>query len=421
MPNKSRTVDRSSGNANQQWKTYQRNAFGQYVYLGDGSGITGKKLIDWYTRSWVTYPGWKSFRAANGYLPTQPMTETKINVVAADNIPVYLPWSTSYRIELLTPDYMNVISYTGIVNASGWITYSSSEKIALVNDAKQKCLAKARDLKVHLPVLLGEGRQTVSMLAQTARTLGRAYRNFRRGRFKQAAKELGIPTPGGTAANHWLAYQYGWLPLLSDAKGAYRLLTQGLVDPTRGPRFSVKANSKTGKSGTQTYVGVGSPRWGGDSTYKLENKTTAHAGLLLEVNLQAQGLQSVGLGRYDPLLTAWELTPFSFVFDWFVDIGGFLESLSALEGYTVLAGYSSHVEAITGDITFTGTSDVKAVSNPPKSRVAWRHYSRDSWDGSALVITMPLWDGLNARRLTTTAALWRQRCRGDRVLGKYRP
>jgi hypothetical protein len=390
------------------------------VYLGDGSGTTGKKLIDWYTRSWVTFPGWKSFRAANGYLPTQPMSETKVFVQAADAVPVYLPWSTSYRIEMLSPDYMNVVAYTGMVGASGWITYSSGERIALEYEAKQKCLAKARDLKVHLPVLLGEGRQTVSMLAQTARTLGRAYRNFRRGRFKQAARELGIPTPSKTASNHWLAYQYGWMPLLSDAAGAYRLLTQGLVDPTRGPRFSVKAKASMGKSGTQTYVGIGSP-WGGNSTYKLENKTTAHAGLLLEVTLQAQGLQSVGLGRYDPLTTAWELTPFSFVFDWFVDIGGFLESLSALEGYTVLAGYSSNSEAIVGDASFTGTSAIQAVSDPPKSRIAWRSYSRNPWDGSALVITMPLWDGLNARRLTSTAALWRQRCRGDRELGKYRP
>jgi hypothetical protein len=199
------------------------------------------------------------------------------------------------------------------------------------------------------------------------------------------------------------------------------LLTQGLVDPDRGPRFTVTAKAEMGKDGSFTYVGIGSPTWGGDSKYSLENKTKARAGLLLEVTLKAQGLQSVGLGRYDPLLTAWELTPFSFVFDWFVDIGGFLESLSALEGYVVLAGYSSHVEAITGDAVFSGTSAVRAVSDPPKSRIAWRHYRRDTWDGSALVITMPLWDGLNARRLTTTAALWRQRCRGDRELGKYRP
>lgn len=421
MPNKQKTWDRSSGPVPQTWSTYQRNAAtGNYVYVGQGSGTGNKKIFDYTTRSWVTFPGWKAFRAANGYLPTQPMSEVKAFVKGFDNYPVYLPYSSlQYKVELLTPEYLAIPSYFGMAGASGPSTYSTAERLKCLDDAKQKCLAKARDMKVNLPVLLGEGRQTVSMIAETARTLGRAYSAFRRDRFKQAAKILGIPKPSRTSSNHWLAYAYGWMPLLSDAEGAYRLVTQGLMDPSRGPRFSVKAQAKMEKRSKTTYTSGTSK--GGNCVLTLETYVKAHAGLLLEFTTRATGLQSVGMGRYDPLLTAWELTPFSFVFDWFVDIGGFLETLSALEGMTVLAGFGSHLESVYGRGVYKDTATHKVVSGAPESGIAWRSYSRQNWDGSALYIRTPLWDGLNARRIVTTAALWRQRCRGDRVFGKYFP
>jgi hypothetical protein len=43
------------------------------------------------------------------------------------------------------------------------------------------------------------------------------------------------------------------------------------------------------------------------------------------------------LGLTNPALVGWELVPFSFVVDWFTPIGSWLESLTAFEGYNVVA------------------------------------------------------------------------------------
>jgi len=56
------------------------------------------------------------------------------------------------------------------------------------------------------------------------------------------------------------------------------------------------------------------------------------------------------LGITNPLLIGWELVPFSFVVDWFLPVGNWLESVDAMLGYES-AYYSSsfRVEAIWND------------------------------------------------------------------------
>jgi hypothetical protein len=39
------------------------------------------------------------------------------------------------------------------------------------------------------------------------------------------------------------------------------------------------------------------------------------------------------LGIFNPLLIGWELVPFSFVVDWFIPVGSYLEGIDALLGY----------------------------------------------------------------------------------------
>jgi hypothetical protein len=420
---KTKTVDRSIGTQPTKWDTYQKNVSGQYVYLASGTGNSRALRYDVLQRNWYTFPGWKTFRANNGYLPTQNMTETR---EYADHsglaLFTYFCYGGTYRVDMKTKDPIYTPRLSGTIGFKPhW--HSSAELTALRNEAKQKCLSRARDMKVNVSVMLGEGRQTVRMLADTARTLGRAYRNFRRGRFRQAAKELGISEPSKGSANHWLAYNYGWMPLLADAKGLISLAEKGLTDPARGPRFKV-----TGKATSQipnwktTTLGQGSAVLpGGETVQQGSTDCVARAGLLLEFTSSYSGMQSLGLGVYDPLLTAWELTPFSFVFDWFISVGDYLENLSTLQGVTVLAGFESHKERVEGSVTMLKPeSNGWIVGELPKSKFLWQSYLRENWLGS-VPLRKPLFDGLNARRLITSAALWRQRTRGDREFGKYRP
>jgi hypothetical protein len=48
------------------------------------------------------------------------------------------------------------------------------------------------------------------------------------------------------------------------------------------------------------------------------------------------------MGLLNPLSLAWELLPYSFVADWFVPIGGYLNTLDATIGLSFWKGYRSH-------------------------------------------------------------------------------
>jgi hypothetical protein len=291
-------------------------------------------------------------------------------------------------------------------------------------------------MKVNLAVAFGEGRQTIQMIADTARKLGQAYSAFRKGHFKKVSKVLGIPKPSGTAANHWLEWAYGWKPLLSDVKGLAELAAQQIESVAGRPtRFTVRGTSRRSYRASSTVGTTDQPNFLG--TYMKYNwvpdpdhgtmdagvMLKVQAGLLCEIQSTTAALAAqTGFGVADAALFAWELTPFSFVFDWFIDIGSALENLGALQGIRVLDGFTTSLMTARGVFFLTNTHPSWVVQGIlPKTAYTHRVYSRQFWNGGVPTIRLPLADGLNARRIITSAALWRQRCRGDRSFGNYRP
>jgi hypothetical protein len=366
-------------------------------------------------RSWSTQLGWKAFRAANGYLPTMPLRETQHAwIQPGPALSINHPSANAYG----GVRYAYDMFFNDMPTDTSPV-FTNAEITALKSEAQINALERARDMKVNIPVLFGEGRQTVKMIADTARQLGEAYRHFRRGRFRRAARSLNIDKPIGSAANHWLAYRYGWSPLISDVKGLAELAAQQLELGGRPPRFTARGKSKLPvRKAVRVYAkGANEHTWQDETTYE------GRAGLLLEVEYQGAALAAqTGFGVYDIALTAWELTPFSFVFDWFVQVGDWLASASALQGLTVKAGYSS------ATCVTTGTSRLSKLWSQyvlegilPTTPYKLRSYDRSSWTGGFVPIGEHVFDALNAKRVVDTAALWRQRCRGDRLPGQYRP
>lgn len=411
------------------WRTYQRNAAGQYVFLAAGSGTSRPAGISQTIRNWWTYGGpgtWKTFRAANGYLPTQGMTEAQEFVRPQGSISTYFCYGGSYKVEMLTSDPVYVPRLSGLSYFRP-VFLTTQEENSLMLDAKHKALSDARDMKVSVPVMFAEGRETVGMLAETVRRLGKAYRFFQTGQFQRAAKELNLPFDwltrrSRTAASHWLEYALGWQPLLADAKGLLELAEEGLLDAARGPRFSSRGKALASHKWSMTTEGQGASNLpGGTTIISGLTVATARAGLLLEYKPGASGLVGVGLGTFDPLSALWEATPFSFVFDYFVDVGSYLEALSSLQDVTVLAGFESCAQVAFGQsVMHKPETNGWIAGQKPYSDFTWRLYRRLNWLG-AVSLRTPLWDGLNARRVTTIGALFRQLCGGDRVPGRYRP
>lgn len=155
-------------------------------------------------------------------------------------------------------------------------------------------------------------------------------------------------------ANKRLEYAYGWAPLMKDL----HQICGELHEPpsyvsVRSTRKVYYTNTDLASNGSESIV---------NNYYK---KVTG----VLKLELSAPILASASsLGLENPAVLAWELTPYSFVVDWFLPIGSYLENLSALNGFKIVGG--SLTLSTRGDRTLTR----KKVGGSSYSN--FRHMSR---------------------------------------------
>jgi hypothetical protein len=176
----------------------------------------------------------------------------------------------------------------------------------------------------NLGVFLGESHEALSMITKAASSLFRAYKSLKRGDVGGLADALGVPitnrkrhasferTPKGFAGK-WLEYQYGWAPLLKDTYGAAQFLAQTCNFPFK-QRYRVRRRKSLTYNSTSDII-----RKGGD--YFARGYSTGQLiAIVSEVNVPALA------GLLDPASVAWELMPYSFVADWFLPIGSYLQA-----------------------------------------------------------------------------------------------
>nr|UOL49024.1 MAG: hypothetical protein 1 [Leviviridae sp.] len=198
-------------------------------------------------------------------------------------------------------------------------------------------------------VLLGEGRETLAHLVLLARRLLEAYNAVRRGRIKDLRRVLQTVHNGkwkpAQATSLWLEYRYGITPLLADIEAvssdlrrnerklerlfrvsgggaaSYRFQTD-VIGPAILP-FSV--------SGEQTVEG----RYG----YVLRSED-GYAGFVDGEFRKLSDARAIITRFIDPLSVAWELTPLSFVADWFWTMGDYLSYYGSLyQNVAIVSGY----------------------------------------------------------------------------------
>jgi hypothetical protein len=114
----------------------------------------------------------------------------------------------------------------------------------------------------------------------------------------------------------WLEIQYGWQPLLSDVYSAMEAWSAIANQPRKQTYIAYYSL----KPVSYTYT------WSGVYTWTVNEKVSQ------VVRCETTEVMSVArsLGLYDPAIVVWEKVPFSFVADWFVPIGNYLEALAFL-------------------------------------------------------------------------------------------
>jgi hypothetical protein len=267
-------------------------------------------------------------------------------------------------------------------NASFWNCYGGIFPTyvgATKAEADLEILKKVADQQFNLAVALGELPESIGLVASTAKRIGTAYHKLRSGNVKAAFRSLGIrdnvrlddskyarfakaiPRRYKTAFDHkrslirrarrsnsksslnkfaassWLELQYGWVPLLSDVYNAAEMTARKLNEDTHDLVYSAYSiGDAIPTIANHGIVHVDSSSSGAfiirrEARYRITNPTLRNAS---------------AFGLTNPFLLGWELVPFSFVVDWFLPVGDWLQASLADVGLTYVGGgYSTFKKA----------------------------------------------------------------------------
>lgn len=186
---------------------------------------------------------------------------------------------------------------------------------------QSKLVTAIREHDFNLAVNVAQGKMTADLVVGNLKKFGRSMLSLKRGDFAGAARQLGAsPRPTklkpSDISGRWLELQYGWLPALGDtfeACKAYEAITKGPRSQTVSVSLGVPYTFD-GSQSPSNWTGLGTGRCSKKIIYEMSEPMTA----------------SRSLGLLDPLSVAWEIVPYSFVIDWFIPIGTYLENLSII-------------------------------------------------------------------------------------------
>lgn len=276
----------------------------------------------------------------------------------------------------------------------------------LYNQAVADLYDKCRGA-IDLSVTLAQGGQVASMFRSANRTL-QYIRSFKKLRLKEAYRDFMRDGPvGKKLGSKWLEFQYGWKPLAQDAYNTAvelgKQFPSMMVVKTQQGSHEVKDRKGGGVDGT--FPGV--------SQWSCEKRVLAKA----RFRPSADVVNLLGnFTSLNPASIAWELTPYSFVVDWFVDFGGYMRSLES-----AMLMHSSFVD---GFFTFSALNETHTyahfVSKPsPEVNTFWsidgRFYAKYFKRERMVTVPIPRPPVFNANlgstRLLNAAALMSQHMR----------
>jgi len=213
-------------------------------------------------------------------------------------------------------------------------------KVAL-NELYTKLGSRARGDVWNLPIFLAEGKKTASMVVQRATHLVTLLRQLRRGNLDYFFDNLAVTTTARkrgrlkrqfnssfgkdaslAAGNLWLETVYGWLPFMNDVYDASLALSQ-LANEEHAQVGSVRASVRIEYKEEQALAFMVSPPIQCKRTRLVRESRRGVWHFMPKPGSLIPGT----LGLTNPALVVWELVPFSFVADWFLPIGDYLEGL----------------------------------------------------------------------------------------------
>lgn len=225
--------------------------------------------------------------------------------------------------------------------------------------SKERCLAllikRIKNQKVNVAIAAAEFKKTCSTVSSAARRIASAIGALKKGNVGGAVRTLGggssgggkyrdrshggrrprppVPPSTGSVAKDWLAIQYGWRPLISDVYGAAEELARTLA----GRPPAVRVTARAGKASQFERIFPPIQAWCPPCKGVRNIQVTTRGFIEYGVGSQLANIAS-NTGITNPLAVAWEVIPYSFVVDWFIPVGTYLNSLDYAFGLVFKRG-----------------------------------------------------------------------------------
>jgi hypothetical protein len=265
-------------------------------------------------------------------------------------------------------------------------TYPTFDPDYLYNSALDRLNQKVRG-ELDLSVAAFEGRQTARMIA--------ALRKARRYITGFGSKRM---------ANEWLEFTYGWKPLASDIFGIADESVRYTLNRIKHVRAR-KSEALPGGKGTIGFSDIA----GIPCEYVVNGKMST----TIDIRYECPAFDLARWSSLNPASIAWELMPYSFVVDWFVDVGGYLRNLETAMLYNCrfVTGYRSHLYICNSEYsvknyvrTYTGGQNTYNLTG----RESYKGFQRKRLTSYPFPRPPSFEANLGPNRLLSAAALLRQ-------------
>jgi hypothetical protein len=225
---------------------------------------------------------------------------------------------------------------------------ASREAAKASNNAYGKFQDHAKDAAQNANNLL-EMKGAASQILQHVTALGKSVEAARKLDIPGMVSALGVFVPSGTKkrwkkqakapADLWLEYHFGWEPLVQDIGSSIDIL-QGTGKSSKQKRhITGHAESKS-----SAYASLDSDdffhqrydRGFNSVEYKMSTRMGANV-----VTTNPNVAMANQMGFVNPLSVAWEAVPFSFVVDWFGNVGQCLSAMTDSLGFDYEGGWTT--------------------------------------------------------------------------------
>lgn len=202
--------------------------------------------------------------------------------------------------------------------ADQYIEIPLKESEVIKQAAMNKSISEFSDMKANMAATFAERQSTIDMIANRSMQAYYSLRALRRGDIRKAIRTIngGKEPRSKKAASLHLEWAYGWAPLMGDISTICSKEFPPNPEVLISESVTRRINYSQGNMKTE-----GTHRSTSSFIARLDAPLTASA---------------EKLGLINPALVAWELVPFSFVVDWFLPIGNYLDSLTTFAGYTIV-------------------------------------------------------------------------------------